>query len=258
MRILVCLKQVPDTTEVKMSDEFTLERDFVAQIMNPADESALELGMKLRDAHGGKLTLLTMGPARAESMLREAIARGADEAVHLCDKTFAGADTLVTAACLKAFAEQNGPFDLILCGKRAADGETGQVGPMLASLLDMACVVNATDVVVCEEGFRVRQLLENGSCEWQVQKPALVTLCEWSHRLRLPTIMGLRRASQAEILRLTAAELGLSPENCGLKASPTRVVHVSARPVGVRPVVKMSLTEAKAKLNLPTKGVQRA
>ena len=102
MKILVCLKQVPDTTEVKMSDAFTLERDFVAQVMNPADESALELGMKLRDSLGGKVTVLTMGPNRAESMLRESLARGADEAVHMTDPAFAGADTLVTASCLKA------------------------------------------------------------------------------------------------------------------------------------------------------------
>lgn len=253
MKILVCLKQVPDTTEVKMSDSFTLERDFVAQVMNPADESALELGMKLRDQAGGSVTVLTMGPERAGTMLREALSRGADSAVLMTDKTFAGADTLVTAKCLRACAERLGGFDLILCGRRATDGETGQVGPMLASMLEFACVANATDVKRTENGWTVRQLTERGTVIWETDAPLLVTMCEWSHRLRLPTILGLRRAGNAEIRRITAAELGMTSEECGLKASPTRVVRVSARPVGVRPCRKMTLDEAMG--TLPEEGV---
>lgn len=245
MKILVCLKQVPDTTEVKMSDAFTLERDFVAQVMNPADESALELGMKLRDTLGGTVTVLTMGPNRAESMLRESLARGADEAVHMTDPAFAGADTLVTASCLKACVQALGGYDLILCGRRASDGETGQVGPMLASMLDIPCVVNTTDVQADRQGnLTIRQLTEEGTVTWRTRAPALVTLCEWSHRLRLPTILGLKRASGAEIRKVTAAELGLSRDETGLRASPTRVVKVSARPVGVRPCRKMDPEEA--------------
>lgn len=204
MRILVCLKQVPDTMEVNISDDYVLERDFVAQIMNPADESALELGMKLRDRMGGTVTVMTMGPARAESMLRESLSRGANEAVLMTDRTFAGADTLVTASCLKKFVEQTGPYDLILCGRRAADGETGQVGAMLASMLDIPCVVNATDILPQEERICVRQLTEEGSVLWEMKLPGVVTMCEWSHRLRLPTIMGLKRAGKATIRRITA------------------------------------------------------
>ena len=244
MKILACLKQVPDTTEVKMSDSFTLERDFVAQVMNPADESALEIGMKLRDACGGTVTVLTMGPERASSMLRESLARGADDAVHMTDPAFAGADTLVTAKCLKACITSLGGYDLILCGRRASDGETGQVGPMLASLLDIPCVVNATDAVWENGGFTVKQLTEDGTAIWKSEAPALITLCEWSHRLRLPTIMGLKRAANAPIRRITAAELQLNREETGLRASPTRVVKVSARPIGVRPCRKMDAEEA--------------
>ena len=236
MRILVCVKQVPDTTEVKLSSDHTLQRDFIAQVMNPADESALEKGLALRDQHGGSVTVLTMGPERAESMLREAITRGADEAVHLTDSAFAGADTLVTAKCLKAAADMLGGFDLILCGRRATDGETGQVGPMLASLMEMACVSNATNASVESGVLTVEQLTETGVATWQMSLPALVTMCEWSHRLRLPTMMGLRKAQKAEICRFTAAQLGMTVS--GLKASPTRVTHISARPVGVRPCKK--------------------
>ena len=243
MRILVCLKQVPDTNEVRMNDDFTLERDFVAQIINPADESALELGLQLRDSLGGEVTVLTMGPRRAESMLREALSRGADKAVLMTDKTFAGADTLVTAQCLSRCAKALGSFDLLIFGRRASDGETGQVGPMTASLMDIPCVSNITRAEGTEEGLTALQLTENGRKTWLLPLPAAVTLCEWSYRLRLPTLSGLRKAAQAEIQEITASSLGLTPPECGLKASPTRVVHVSARPVGVRPCEKLSVQE---------------
>lgn len=246
MKILVCLKQVPDTTEVKLSSAYTLERDFIAQVMNPADESALELALKLRDQHGGEVTVITMGPARTETMLREAISRGADHAVQLTDSAFAGADTLVTARCLHEAARHLGGFDLVLCGRRASDGETGQVGPMLAAMGDMACVVNATNVEAGEHGLTITQLTETGTFTWKAQLPALATLCEWSHRLRLPTLMGLKKARKAEITLLKASDLGIT--HCGLKASPTRVVHVSARPAGVRPCQKLPLQDVLSAL----------
>ena len=115
MNVLVCLKQVPDTLEVKLRADFTLERDFVAQVMNPADESALEWALRVRDQRGGRVTVLSMGPRRAESTLREALSRGADEAMLLSDPRFAGSDTLVTAQCLAKAAEALGGFDLIAC-----------------------------------------------------------------------------------------------------------------------------------------------
>ena len=246
MRILVCMKQVPDTGEVKLSTDFSLERDFVAQVMNPADESALELALELRDLHGGEVVALTMGPERAESMLREAIARGADRAVLMTDRAFAGADTLITAECLCAAVRALGRFDLILCGRRAADGETGQVGPMLAAMMDMPCAANTTEVCLNGETLCATQLTEKGEIFWSMRLPALVTLCEWSYPLRLPTIAGLRKARDAQVERLTARSLDIG--RCGLKASPTRVVRIDARPSGVRPCQKLSLPEVLALL----------
>jgi len=243
MRILICLKQVPDTTEVKLTGDLTLEREFVAQVLNPADESALELGLELKEKHGGTVTVLTMGPKRAESMLREALSRGADEAVLMTSPRFAGADTLVTAHCLAEAEKALGGFDLILCGRRAVDGETGQVGPMVAALLERPCVVNATEGEIDEGCLRALQLTEAGSQEWKAPLPAVMTLCEWSHALRLPTISGLRRAAQADVRFCEPEDLGIDPATCGLKASPTRVTHISARPVGVRPCVKTSFAE---------------
>ena len=232
MRILVCVKQVPDTTEVKLSSEYTLQRDFVAQVMNPADESALEKALALRDQHGGTVTVMTMGPARAESMLREAITRGAD--------------TLVTAKCLQAASEMGEGFDLILCGRRAVDGETGQVGPMVAALLDVPCVPNATDVRLENNALVIDQLTEAGVITWQAYFPAVITFCEWSHHLRLPTLMGMRRARNVQIRRVTAQELGI--KETGLKASPTRVVRIHSRPAGVRPCQKLPVDEVLAAL----------
>lgn len=243
MRILICLKQVPDTTEVKLTDDLTLEREFVAQVLNPADESALELGLELKEKHGGTVTVLTMGPKRAEGMLREALSRGADEAVLMTSPRFAGADTLVTARCLAEAEKALGGFDLILCGRRAIDGETGQVGPMVAAMLDRPCVVNATEGTITAGCLKAVQLGEAGSFQWKAPLPAVMTLCEWSHALRLPTISGLRRAAQADVRFCEPEDLGIDPATCGLKASPTRVTHISARPVGVRPCVKTSFAE---------------
>ena len=248
MNILVCLKQVPDTTEVKLSSDFTLQRDFVAQVMNPSDESALEKGLQLRDACGGTVTVLSMGPKRAESLLREALSRGADKAVLLTDSAFAGADTLVTAKCLKVAVQALGGFDVILCGRRAVDGETGQVGPMLASMLDVPCIANATTLDKAENGLTAVQLTETGKITWQTPLPAVVTFCEWSYRLRLPTLLGLKKAAKADISMLSPADIGLTAAQCGLKASPTRVIHVDSRPVCVRPCKKISTAEVLSAL----------
>ncbi len=239
MNILVCVKQVPDSLEVNMNADFTLEREFAARIMNPADESALEWALQTRDRMGGTVTVMTMGPRPAETTLRESLSRGADRAVLLTDRRFAGADTLVTARCLKSACDALGGFDMIACGRRAVDGETGQVGPMLASLLDIPCVPNCISAQAGET-LTARQLTEEGERVWQCAYPALITFCEWSLRLRLPTLLGLRRAQAASVTVLTPEELGLKETECGLKASPTRVVRADARPVGVRPCRKLT------------------
>ena len=237
MKILVCIKQVPDTLEVSLRADFTLERDFVAQVMNPADESALEWALRTRDRKGGEVTVLSMGPRRAESTLREALSRGADRAVLLSDPRFAGADTLVTAQCLAKAVEFLGGFDVIACGRRAADGETGQVGPMTASLLNIPCVPNLTRAEAGET-LTAYQLTETEEKVWACGYPALVTFCEWSYRLRLPTLAGLRKARTMDVRLMTPDDLGLAAENCGIKASPTRVIRVSAEKTGVRPCKK--------------------
>ena len=230
-----------------MGSDLTLQRDFIAQVLNHADESAVELALRLRDAHGGRVTALTMGPPRAEGTLRELISRGVDDAVLLTDKAFAGADTLATARALAAAAKALGPFDLLLFGRRAADGETGQVGPMTAALLGLPCVANITSAEVDTDTLKANQLTETGVVHWEAELPAALTLCEWSYALRLPTMRGLRAARQADIRVMTPADIGITdPSQIGLKGSPTRVTHISVRPSGVRPTKWITAEEATA------------
>lgn len=237
LRILVCAKQVPDGTEVALDENHSLLRDSVAQIMNPADEAALEHALTLKDTRAASVTVTTMGKQGAEDMLREAASRGADRLILLHDKAFAGADTLATAKTLRAAVEKAGPFDLVFCGRRAVDGETGQVGPELASLLGAAVVPNAVGISMAPDSeAEVAQMTEQGGITyWRCPAlPAVVTFCERSKPLRLPSIMGLRRAREIEIVRWGMDALGLAPEECGLAGSPTRVVRVEAQPLGVR------------------------
>lgn len=241
MKILVCLKQVPDTTNVRLSEDFTMERDSVAHMMNPADESALELALRFRDKHGGHVTVLSMGPTQVENILREAISRGADRAVQLTDSAFAGSDTLITAQCLREAAMHMGGFDLILCGRRSIDGETGQVGPMIAALDQRSCVTNAINAIFENNALLVDQLTEAGIITWKMHLPALITLCERSYRLRLPTLAGLRHALHTQVERFTASDLGIA--HCGLKASPTRVTRVSIQPTSIRHCQKLPLDQ---------------
>lgn len=246
MQILVCVKQVPDTGEIRISKDNTLVRDGVTQIMNPADESALEAALLLRDSCGGSVRVLSMGPPRAETMLREAISRSADEAVLMADSAFAGADTLITARCLKAYIDKTGPYDAIFCGRRTLDGETAQVGPMLASMLGCACIPNANHIEADAACLRVRQQTEAGEITWEAGQPALITFCEWCYRLRLPTLKGLRRARTASIDLLKPQDIGILPENCGLKASPTRVMRISTNTMEMRSCKRIRATDVSA------------
>ena len=164
MNIIVCIKQVPETQEVRLDPvTHTLKREGIAAIINPFDLYALEEGFRVKDAHGGTVTLLTMGPPQAEAALREALGYGADAAVLLSDKAFAGADTWATALTLARAIEKLGGADLIFCGKQAIDGDTAQVGPMLATILDIPYVAWARKLTFGDGGkLTVERLLDHG------------------------------------------------------------------------------------------------
>lgn len=231
MHAIVCIKQVPDTTDVKVNPETgTLIREGVPSIVNPFDTYAIEEALRLREKFGGKVTIISMGPPQAKEALKEAIAMGADEAILLSDRAFAGSDTWATAYTLSNAIRKIGDFDVILCGKQAIDGDTGQVGPGIARQLDieqLTYVFKIQEIDFQAKRIRVERLLEEGREVVETRLPALLTVVKDINQPRYPTIMGIRRATRTEIPVWTAADLpDAKPELLGLKGSPTQVVRV--------------------------------
>lgn len=232
MNILVCVKAVPATAQVQMDGQFRLQRDGAKLQWNIADEAALEAALQLRGI-SGSVTVLTMGPKALEAPLRELLERGADRAVLLTDPILAGADTLATANGLAAAARYLG-FDLILCGRRALDGETGQVPGMVAAKLEIPCVTNAETLSMEYDALILRRRLEAGTALQRVCLPAVVSVCEYTYPLRLPGILAMRKARQKQVTILDGQTLQLAPETCGLTGSATRVVAVDTQFPGLR------------------------
>jgi electron transfer flavoprotein beta subunit len=239
MNIVVCVKQVPSTTEVRLDPEtHTIVRDGSLSVLNPFDAFAVELGVRLKEACGGKVTALSMGISATENLLRDAIARGADGAVLLCDRRFAGADTLATSYTLSLGVAQIGLPDLILCGRMAVDGDTGQIGPELAEQLNLphATDVTAVDEVTCTHIF-VTQAMDGSLRKLKVPFPCVLTIVRGvslfgdAAMVRMPSIAGIRRSFDADVRVLDADAVKADPARIGLLGSATRVVgtHVPER-----------------------------
>jgi len=235
LHAIVCIKSVPDTTEVRFNPETnTLMRDEVESIINPFDTYAIEEALRLKEKHGGKVTVVTMGPPKAEKELKEALAMGCDEAVFLCDRAYAGADTWATAYTLASAIRHIGDYDLILCGKQAMDGDTGQVGPGVANQLAVPQLTYVFKVrgLDPEAGtIEVERLLEEGREVVQTKLPALVTVVKDINQPRYPTFRGIRKARRATIPVWGVDELGeVEANHLGLDGSPTKVVKVFTPP----------------------------
>lgn len=235
MNIIVCIKQVPDTTEVKINPETgTLIREGVPSIVNPFDTYAIEEGLRLKEQFGGKVTVISMGPPQAIEALKEAVAMGADEAILLSDRAFAGSDTWATAYTLAEAIRKLGSFDIILCGKQAIDGDTGQVGPGVARQLGISQLTYVFKIRKLDpeaHKVAVERLLEEGREVVESPLPALLTVVKDINQPRYPTFMGIRRATKMQIPVWGAADLpGTDPDKFGLKGSPTQVVRVFSPP----------------------------
>jgi electron transfer flavoprotein beta subunit len=235
LNIIVCIKQVPDTTEVKINPETgTLIREGVPSIVNPFDMYAIEEGLRLKEKYGGKVTVVSMGPPQAKEALKEAVAMGADEAILLSDRAFAGSDTWATAYTLAQAVKKLGPFDVILCGKQAIDGDTGQVGPGIARQLGINQLTYVFKILKLDPESRalaVERLLEEGREVVETQLPALLTVVKDINQPRYPTFLGIRRATKLEIPVWGAADLpDTDATKLGLKGSPTQVVKVFSPP----------------------------
>lgn len=228
-RLVVCIKQVPDTATLRLDPRtHTLRRGGAPAVVNPFDLPAIEEALRLRDLAGGRLTALSMGPPQAEAALRETLARGADDAVLLCDPAFAGGDTWATSLVLAAAIRRLGGADIVICGRQAADGDTAQVGPGLAARLGLP---QATFVSAIHElstaSLIVERMLDDGVERLRVRLPCLLTIGRAIHPPRLPTLAGLAAMRRKPLLRWGATDLGLDPRQTGLAGSPTRVVRVA-------------------------------
>jgi electron transfer flavoprotein beta subunit len=233
MHIVVCVKQVPDTANVRINPETnTLIREGVESIMNPFDEYALEEALKLKDDHGARVTVIAMGPPQAGIILREALARGADDAVLLTDRVVAGADTLATSYILSlAIRKLDAKIDLVLFGKQAIDGDTAQVGPGVSEFLKYPLVTYVKSLVVKDGVFTVETMMDEGVDVLEGKLPAVMTVVKEATTPRFASLGGWVDAKEAEITTWGAADVQADPAQCGLDGSPTKVVRIFAPPV---------------------------
>ena len=255
MHIVVCVKAVPSSTEVKMDPvTHTIVRDGRESVVNPFDAAALEVALAIKDeraatGEGCRVSVLSMGIPATEALLRDGIARGASDALLLSDRAFAGADTLATSYALSCGIRELGSAsmsdavasgasehgeaapgpslpDLILCGKMAVDGDTAQIGPELAGLFDMPCVTDVRELVAIERGrVTVRHATDAGIELVEVPLPAVLTVAKDIAQPRMPSIAGVRAAAGAPVAVLSAAHVQADPARSGLAGSPTQVVR---------------------------------
>ena len=236
MNIVVCIKQVPDTVDVKIDPKTnTLIREGVAAIINPFDMYAIEEGVRLKERFGGKVTVITMGPPQATDALRDALSLGADEAIHLSDRAFAGSDTWATSLVLARAIEKISDVDLMICGKQASDGDTAQVGPGIAAHLNLpqATYVRKVDTVHMDTTPKimvVERLLEEGYEIIELSLPAIITVVKEINEPRMPSLKGKMRAKSAQISTWGIKDLGIEPNQSGLNGSPTQVVKIFTPP----------------------------
>ena len=228
MHLIVPIKQVPETDQVRMDPETgTVIRRGLSAIINPLDLYALETALQIKESHGGNITVLTMGPKLAEKALREALSFGCDQAVLLSDRKFAGSDTWATAYIISQAIQKLSPYDLIICGERATDGDTGQVGPGIASFLDLPLATYVDRLIGFHaNGLRVRRMVETGSETIWSSMPALITVVKDIAHPRFPTLKGKLSAKNAEVKIWEAKDLCLDEDSLGLRGSPTRVVKI--------------------------------
>ena len=230
MNILVCIKQVPDTTEIKIDPvKNTLIRQGVPSIVNPFDGYALEAAARLKDADpSARITVLSMGPEQAKAALKECLAIAADKAYLVSDRAFGGSDTLATSyiisQTIQKVEELEGKFDVIFCGKQAIDGDTAQVGPEIAEHLDYPQVTYALEAEADGNELKIKKETENGMEIIAVKTPCVVTFTKPAWDPRYPSIKRKLAANRAEIPTLTAADLpAIDLSQAGLKGSPTKV-----------------------------------
>ena len=227
-KIVVCIKQVPDTMEVKIDPETNrIVREGVPGIINPYDFYAMETGLRLKEKYGGQAVVCSMGPPQAESALREALSLGFDQAFLLSDREFAGSDTLATSYTLAVLIGKLLPVDIVVCGREAMDGSTGQVGPEISENLGWPFFSYVSEIKEIYDGkIKVRRMMEDHYEELEGPLPAVITVIKEIAEPRLPSLKGMLKAKKAEITILNREGLGGEANRFGASGSPTRVMAV--------------------------------
>lgn len=230
MNIIVCMKQVPDTNDVKIDPKTgTLIREGVPSIVNPDDKHAIEESLRLRERYGGKITVISMGPPQAIDALREVYAMGVDDTVLLSDRAFAGADTWATSYTLGMGIKNIGDYDMIFCGRQAIDGDTAQIGPQLAEFLGIPQVTYVRKVEVDGDDLIIERVLEDGHLSVRVPKPVLLTAVKELNKPRYPTMGGIIKAFREHTVKVwSASDVNADPSCIGLEGSPTQVKRTFA------------------------------
>lgn len=228
LKILACIKQVPDVDQMKMDPETgNLIRAGVPAILNPLDANAVAAAVKVKETYGGEITLITMGPPAAEAVLRECLAVGCDKAVLVTDRAFGNADTLATSYSIVSAANMLDKYDLIFCGKETVDGATGQMGAQLAERFDATQITSASLIKSVDEAGRklvVERELETGVEELEAQLPCLFTMEKTHYPVRIPNLKGKLAAKKAAITTITSNDIpGLDRGRIGDPGSPTKV-----------------------------------
>jgi len=227
MKIIVPIKQVPETGDVRLNEEAgTLIRDGVENIVNPFDLNSIELALTLKETYGGSVTVISMGPPSAKRAIFEALSMGCDEGILLTDAAFAGSDTLATSYILSRAIASLGAFDIILTGIRATDGDTGQVGPGIAAKLDIPMATFVSKIKPDGDSVTVMRLIEGGFERVKLPLPCLVTVVNDQSFPRIPTLKGKQTARGKVINVMGAADLDLDLEKVGLMGSPTKVTRI--------------------------------
>ena len=225
MKIAVCIKQVPDTAEIKIDPvKHTLIRQGVPAIVNPYDKNAVEAAIRLKEQFGGEITVITMGLPAAKKALKECLAMGCDEGYLVTDRAFGGADTYATSYTLAETIKKLGPFDLILCGKQAIDGDTGQTGSSMSAHLGIPQLTYALQIEVKDGKVRVNREVDEGEMVLEADMPALITVGKDINVPRYPSIRAKMESYRAEIKEIHLEDLPkIDTTKIGLSGSPTRV-----------------------------------
>lgn len=222
MKILVFVKQVPDTDDVKLDPRTgNLMRDGVQSVINPFDANGVETALQLKAQTGGQVVAISMGPPQADDVLKKALAMGCDESVLLSDRALGGADTLATGYPLAKAAEKIGDYDLLICGRHATDAETAQTGPIIAAFLGIP-QVTLVDKVSVEDGYAIcRRMLPDRFETVKVKLPALITVCSEINTPRYPTPINIMKALKKPRAVWNCADLGCDPDMVGVAGSPS-------------------------------------